>query len=410
MTHPIAAHPSLPADRDILVCVFQRGAADALNTLARYRDSDYYRHRPTIALAAPGAPGGGIYIDPDFALHPALGPLQPIFDSGDLALIQATGMPHQNRSHFSAQNLVERGVIDKAGPESGWLGRHLALTAPASDSAFRAISISGNVAVALGGADEPLAIDNLDEFGLEADILDSAYPQLLADLFHARVPFAGTAGAALAAMRELQAADIASITPANGAVYPDSTLGNRMLQAAQLIKSNLPVEVICIDTDGWDHHERLPHFIDQSLTELAGALSAFYTDLDQAMARVSVLVHTEFGRRIAENGSLGADHGTGSLAYLMGGGVNGGQVICDWPGLDIGASEDLQITTDLRSVLAELLDKRLGGTDIDTVFPGFGGPTDVGALLSRSARGFPAAADARLAVASRIPDGPQNRV
>ena len=99
------------------------------------------------------------------------------------------------------------------------------------------------------------------------------------------------------------------------------------------------------------------------------------------MARISVLVYTEFGRRIAENGSLGTDHGTGSLAYLMGGGVNGGQVISDWPGLDIVANEDLQITTDLRSVIAEMLDKRLGGTNVATVFPGFHGPTTDGAFL-----------------------------
>jgi len=84
---------------------------------------------------------------------------------------------------------------------------------------------------------------------------------------------------------------------------------------------------------------------------------------------------------VAENGSLGTDHGTASLAYLMGGGVNGGQVISDWPGLDIGQNEDLQITTDLRTVITELLNKRLGGTDVGTVFPGFTVPTYVDAFI-----------------------------
>ena len=111
-------------------------------------------------------------------------------------------------------------------------------------------------------------------------------------------------------------------------------------------------------------------------------LDAFYTDIGSGMSRVTVLVYTEFGRRIAENGSLGTDHGTASLAYLMGGGVNGGQIISDWPGLDIGVSEDLQITTDLRTVIAELLNKRLGGTNLANVFPGFSGPTSVNAFLS----------------------------
>ena len=380
----IAAHPSIPADRDILVCIFQRGAADGLNALAPYSDANYYVHRPTIALPAPapGNPNSGIYVNDDYALHPALAPLKPVYDAGDLALVHATGVPHQIRSHFSAQNLIERGVVEKTGPTTGWLGRHLALSPAASSSAFRAISISGNVPVALSGAVEPLAIDNLNDFGFDQDILDSGYPEVLSDLFHAGVPFAGPANAALAAMEELQAADLPSITPDNGAVYPaNSALGAKMLQAAQLIKSNIPVEVVCIDSDGWDHHESLQNYIDISLTELANVLSAFYTDMGAGMARISVLVYTEFGRRIAENGSLGTDHGTGSLAYLMGGGVNGGQVISDWPGLDIGDNEDLQITTDLRSVIAEMLDKRLGGTNVATVFPGFSGPTTVGAFL-----------------------------
>ncbi len=378
----IAAHPSIPADRDVLVCVFQRGAADALNAVVPYGDPDYYLHRTAIGVPLPGQAGGGIDLDGFHALHPALAPLLPIYSAGDLALVQATGMPHQIRSHFSAQNLIERGVVDKTGPTTGWLGRHLAQSAPASNSAFRAISISGNVPVALSGAAEPLAIDNLVDFGFEPDIIDSGYPQVLAGLFAGAVPFAGPANAALAAMDELQAANLATIRPDNGAVYPATALGARLQQAAQLIKSDLPVEVVCVDSDGWDHHESLPNYIQQSLDDLAQTLAAFRTDLGAGMSRVCVLVYTEFGRRIAENGSLGTDHGTGSLAYLMGGGVNGGQVFGSWPGLDIVANEDLQISTDLRGVLLELFAKRLAGTDPDAVFPGFADPATNGLFLA----------------------------
>ncbi len=381
MSRRIAAHPSIPGDRDILVCIFQRGAADALNSLVPYSDSDYYLHRPNIAVPLPGQLNGGIALSADYALHPSLAKLEAIYAAGDLALVQATGMPHLNRSHFAAQNLIERGVLAKDGPTTGWLGRHLAQAVPASDSAFRVISISGNVPVALSGADDPLAIDNLNDFGFDQDIINSGYPQVLADLFQGTVPFAGPAAAALEAMDELQAANLPSITPDNGAAYPDSLLGNRMLQTAQLIKSELPVEVVCLDSDNWDHHESLPIYIDSSLSELADVLEAFYTDLGSAMSRVTVLVYTEFGRRIAQNGSMGTDHGTASLAYLMGGGVNGGQIISDWPGLDVGVNEDLQITTDLRTVIAELLSKRLGGTDLGSVFPGFAGATSVNAFL-----------------------------
>jgi uncharacterized protein (DUF1501 family) len=382
-----AAHPSIPGDRDILVCIFQRGAADGLNAVVPYADPDYAGlHRPTIAVPPPVDINDPRYLTAEYALHPSLSPLKSIYDVGDLALVHATGVPHQIRSHFSAQNLIERGVVDKNDPTTGWLGRHLALSPPASSSAFRAISISGNVPVALNGAQDPLAFDNLNDAVFDQGIIDSGYPQVLADLFRSPVPFFGPAGAALAAMDELQLADLPSITPDNGAVYPpNSPLGNKMMQAAQLIKSNLPVEAICIDSDGWDHHENLPTYIDISLTELATTLSAFYTDMGAGMARVTVLVYTEFGRRVAENGSAGADHGTGSLAYLMGGGVNGNQVISDWPGLDLAnleLGEDLRITTDLRSVIAELLNKRLGGTNVGTVFPGFAGVTDVNAFLT----------------------------
>ena len=368
------ASTTVPADRDILVCIFQRGAADGLNSVVPYDDANYYTARSTIAVPEPGNLGGAIDLDSRFGLHPALQPLKSIYDSGDLALVHATGVPHGSRSHFSAQGLVERGVEDKSGPDTGWLGRHLSLAVPASDSAFRIVAISGNVPVSLTGADEPLAISNLGDFGFSPEIIDSGYPMVLSDLYRSPVPFSATAQAALSAMDELQAADPAAILPDNGAVYPNTSLGNKLKQVGQLIKSTLPVEVICLDSDGWDHHESLPTYIEPSLTELAAALNAFYTDLGTQMQRIVVLVHTEFGRRVAENGSNGTDHGTAGLAYLMGGGVNGGQVFSDWPGLaaqDLEMGEDLRITTDLRTVLAELLTVRLGGTNLDEVFPGF---------------------------------------
>ena len=374
---------TVPSDRDILVCIFQRGAADALNAVVPFGDGDYVSHRPTIFVPEAGL----TKLDTFYGLHPALAPLKPIYDAGDLALVHATGIPHGSRSHFSAQGLVERGVADKAGPDTGWLGRHIANTAPASNSAFRLVAISGNVPVSLTGAsDEPLAVSNLSEFGFDQDIIDSGYPKVLADLFRSPAPFFAPAGAALSAIEELQAANLSAITPDNGAVYPETALGNRLRQAGQLVRSTLPVEVICLDSDDWDHHERLPEFIQQSLDDLAKSLIAFYTDMGEGMQRITVLIQTEFGRRVAENASQGTDHGTAGVAYLIGGGVNGGQVVSDWPGLkttDLEMGEDLKITTDLRSVLAEMLIKRLGGTEVSTVFPDFTGVPSDNVFLNR---------------------------
>ncbi|MBV2091256.1 MAG: DUF1501 domain-containing protein [Candidatus Thiodiazotropha sp. (ex Ctena orbiculata)] len=374
----------LPADKDLLVYLFQRGAADGLNSLVPYTDPDYYTQRSSIAVPVPGTQDGAIDLDGRFALHPALASLKAIYDSGQLALVHATGIPHNSRSHFVAQDIVERGVSAKPLPSSGWLGRHLSLDPVNSGSAFRIVSISGNVPVSLHGASEPLAISNLGEFGFSQEIIDSGYTEVLGNLFHDQIPLAVPAQAALSAVTELQAAELQSIMPEHGARYPETELGRKMQQTAQLIKSNLPVEVICIDAGGWDHHENLPVNLQQSLTDLADSLSAFHTDMADLMQRISLFVMTEFGRRVAENASAGTDHGTGGVAYAMGGGVNGGQVITDWPGLstaDLHLGEDLAITTDLRTLLAELLNKRLGGTDLAQVFPGFAGPTTANLFL-----------------------------
>jgi uncharacterized protein (DUF1501 family) len=378
------ASATIPANHDILVCIFQRGAADGLNSLVPYGDPDYATQRGSLAVPAPGNPGGALDLDGFFGLHPSLLSLQSIYQAGDLALVHATGVPHGSRSHFAAQGLVERGVDDQAGPNTGWLGRHLALTTAPTNSAFRVVSISGNVPVSLLGADDPLAISDLDNFGFDPGIIQSGYPTVLDSLYRSPVPFSGPAQAALDAIGELSAANLPAITPDNGAVYPTSPLGGRLRQAASLIKSALPVEVICIDADDWDHHESLPTFLPQSLADLADSVSAFYTDLAIQMQRITLLVNTEFGRRVAGNASNGTDHGTGGLAYLVGGGVNGGQVVSSWPGLataNLEMGEDLKITTDLRTVLAELLNRRLGGTDVNAVFPGFTGPVSANVFL-----------------------------
>lgn len=384
-SNPVSpASATIPANHDILVCIFQRGAADGLNSLVPYGDPDYGTQRGSLAVPAPGNTGGAIDLDGFFGLHPSLLPLQSIYQAGDLALVHATGIPHGSRSHFAAQGLVERGVEDQAGPNTGWLGRHLALTMAPTTSAFRVVSISGNVPVSLLGASEPLAISDLDNFGFDPGIIQSGYPTVLDKLYQSPVPFSGPAQAALDAIGELSAANLPAITPDNGAVYPASPLGGRLRQAASLIKSVLPVEVICIDSDDWDHHESLPTFLPQSLTDLADSVNAFYTDLGTQMQRITLLVNTEFGRRVAGNASNGTDHGTGGLAYLVGGGVNGGQVVSSWPGLataNLEMGEDLKITTDLRTVLAELLNRRLGGTDVNAVFPGFTGPVSANVFL-----------------------------
>lgn len=367
---------AIPENRDILICIFQRGAADGLNSLVPHGDPDYAEQRGGLAVPAPGELNGALDLDGFFGLHPALAPLQDIYTAdGNMALVHACGVPHGSRSHFDAQVLVERGVSSKSSSaDGGWLGRYLALQSPLSDSAFRAVAFSGNVPVSLTGAQEPLAVSNLSEFSFDSEVVDTGYTRILSGLFREGLPFSSPALAALGAIDELQEARLEEIAPDNGAVYPDSPLAGKLAQAAKLIKSSLPVEIICMDSDGWDHHENLALYLDLSLSELAGAISAFYKDMGERMNSITLLVHTEFGRRVMVNNSAGVDHGTGALAFVIGGGVLGGQVYSDWPGLadeNLDAGEDLAITTDLREVLWQLLQARLGAEDLAAIFPGF---------------------------------------
>ncbi|WP_420426542.1 DUF1501 domain-containing protein [Algiphilus sp.] len=348
--------------RDVLVYLFQRGAADGLNTVVPYADPHYTALRPRIAVPPPGSGGGAIDLDGFFGLHPAASAALPLFQAGRLAWLPSSGIPHQSRSHFEAQDRSERGVTESHQASSGWLARHLQATATTQDSPLRAVSISGAIPTALAGAGDPLAIQELSSFGLGA-AGGSSYQDTLALLYAPPRPFAEVAGSALQAIDLLAAANPTQFAPEHGARYPNSELGSKLLQAAQLIKADLGVEVLCLDVGGWDHHENLPNFLPGALADLCEALAAFDTDLGTAMADVTVIVQTEFGRRAGENGARGTDHGTAGLLWLLGGAVMGGRVVGDWPGLapeQLAAGEDLAITVDTRDVLAEFLSRRRG--------------------------------------------------
>lgn len=357
----------------VVICIFQRGAADGLNSLIPYGDDDYYRARPSLAIASPQGSSESIDVDGFFALPQASAELKNLYDQGQLALIPACGLPHGSRSHFDAQALVESGVASKTQIELGWLGRYLQATAQADDALFRATAISGSVPRALLGAPDPLAVSSLGDFGL-GELGGSPYQTTLDELYAPAIPYSGAAQSALGAMDVLAAARPEQFAPENGAAYPGGELGPKLLQAAQIIKANMGAEIICMDVGGWDHHENQANFLPGSLSGLAQGLQALHTDLATRMQRVTVLVMTEFGRRVAENGSRGTDHGSAGLAYVLGAGVRGGQVHGRWPGLapaQLDQGEDLAISTDLRSLMIQVLSQRLGYAEAGGLFPDF---------------------------------------
>jgi uncharacterized protein (DUF1501 family) len=367
------------ADRDVVVCVFQRGAMDPLNSVVPYADASYRSLRPTVALPEPGAAAGAtLPLDNFFSINPAAAALKTLFDAGELAIVHATGGLHGDLSHFSAQSLMERGVLAHQPVFDGWLNRHLQIIGPTV--AFQGVGVGKAVAPSLRGPAPVVGMSTIDSVALTTrSARAGSTPALLQRLYAGSDELDRAAQQAFTAIDVLDQADPAQYPVENGAVYPNGGFGSQMREVAQLIKAGVGLEVACIDIGGWDHHNQLNPSLTPLLQEFADALGAFRKDLGARMANVTVVTMTEFGRRAYENASAGTDHGIGGVMFAFGGGVVGGRVYGDWPGLRSNELLDgnLSITTDYRSVLAELLAKRTGNPEARTVFPEF---VDGGAL------------------------------
>jgi uncharacterized protein (DUF1501 family) len=199
----------------------------------------------------------------------------------------------------------------------------------------------------------------------------------------------GTGRETFDAVKLMQSIQKQTYVPANGAKYPNGRLGQSMMQIARLIKAGVGLEVAFTDIGGWDTHVnevgQKPSVgqLANLLTEFGNSLGAFYQDLGDAMADVSVVTMSEFGRTAKENGNRGTDHGHANVMFAFGGGIKGGKVYGDWPGLDpeqLYENRDLNLTTDFRDVLGELVARHLGNTNLKTVFPGYSDPKFRGLL------------------------------
>jgi uncharacterized protein (DUF1501 family) len=390
--------------RDTLVVLFLRGGADGLNVIVPYGDDQYYKLRPTLALAAPNdrrtaAKSRVVKVDDFFGLHPALAPLEPLHAAGQLAGIHAIGSDDQSRSHFEAMEAMERGLAQVSGStSSGWLARHLGSTARDGDSPLRAVAISDTMPDSLRGATGTTAMTSLADFRLispferpavaggavhhsdgklkgriadfgksvrgaigrnrglaqagphAADRL-SAFEQTLREMYgggagssDAGADSLRTGGkAALDAMDAIKRLDPANYKPAPGTNYPDGEVGNAFRQVACLVKGGIGLEIACLNMGGWDTHVAQGAdigFQALALTELGRALAAFAHDLGTHMGHVTTVVMTEFGRRAYENTGLGTDHGRAGAWLLMGDNVVGGKVHADWPGLKPSQLDD----------------------------------------------------------------------
>lgn len=371
--------------KKVLVAIFQRGAADGLNIVVPHGEPRYYDLRPSIAIPRPsaGAPGeSAIDLDGFFGLNPALAPLKPLWDGGQLAIVHAAGSPDPTRSHFDAQDYMESGTPGLKATSDGWLNRAL-LPSIAKASPVRAVSLGPTLPRTMRGVNSVVAVDTIGSF----TVRDAAAAKTLQSMYtgsHDQI-LGGTGRETFEAVALLQSIQKTPYQPSAGANYPRGRFGDSLRQIAQLIKSDVGVEVAFADIGGWDHHvnevgpKPSTGQLAARLTEFGACLAAFHQDMGDRMEDVVVVTMSEFGRTAKENGNRGTDHGHANAMFVLGGPVNGGKVFGKWPGLaaeQLYQERDLALTTDFRDVLSEAVYRHLGNRSIQPVFPGYAGGVD----------------------------------
>lgn len=407
------AAPEAATD-NVLVFVYLRGGIDGLSLVPPVGGNlraDYEQARVATRVPASGANGalalpgsGGLW-----GLHPRASGLHGLYQAGRLAVVHAVGMVHQpvSRSHFDAQAFMEYGLNGQAGSE-GWLTRHLVSGGLPANVAIPAVSAGAITSTSLLASTETITMGSGAEFRLDTapwgwnsrDNYNPAPPaafqgmvEVLPALWQGSSPLEAKGRQALDALALIRPIDFAGYAPGNGAQYPSGALGDQFRMLANLIKRpELGLRIATVDYGGWDTHNGQGNptqsydYFGIRVEEFSRALTAFYTDLDGAgagnhAARTSIVVLSEFGRRVLENDAGGTDHGYGNVALVLGGPVNGGLTYGSFPGLgtdQLFERADVGVSTDYRQILAEVLLRRLGNPYLDHVFPGLSTYTPLG--------------------------------
>jgi uncharacterized protein (DUF1501 family) len=380
---PLAGPAAMDDQGDVLVTVFLRGGWDIMNVVPPIAGADrghYEAARPGLKVPSQGS-GSALRLTDQFGLHPGMARLHELFVAQKLAIVHAAGLNVDTRSHFEAQQYIETATPGIKNTGTGWLGRHLqSTTGPLNGALLPAVAAGGSQPVTLAGAPEAVSIAAIDDFDLQAEPFQKA---ALRRLYEGDTWLHASGVQTFQAIDTVQRASASEYTPAKGASYPSGEFGDNLKTVAKLIKLGVGLRAATVDLGGWDTHEGQGDgsagYLAGLVTELSTGLAAFYADLAESRSptyadRLTVVVVSEFGRRLAENASHGTDHGHGSGIFVLGGQVNGGQVFTNWPGLQndqLYDRADLAVTIDYRQVLSEIVVRRLGNPQLATVFPGY---------------------------------------
>jgi uncharacterized protein (DUF1501 family) len=363
-----------------LVVVLLRGAVDGLNVVVPYNEHQYYAMRPGIAVPPPGHQGGGLDLDGQFALHPQLEPLMPLWKEKSLAFVHACGSPDPSRSHFEAQAFMETGTPGVKTTADGWLNRTLAAL-PGPHAATEAVNFGPTMPRILHGA---MPVASLPSAGARAPASALDTTPLVHSAFDSM--YSG-ADALSVAYREGQSAHARlrndlerEMTAANAGAPSPYGFAKDVAHFCTIARQDPTIQVGFFALGGWDTHTREGNSSEgqlaKGLRQLGQGLAEFRKGLgDGAYAKTTILVMSEFGRTARENGNGGTDHGHGNLMWVLGGPVRGGKVYGRWPGLAEGQlheDRDLAVTTDFRTVTWSVLSShmRLPSSALARVFPG----------------------------------------
>jgi uncharacterized protein (DUF1501 family) len=372
-----------------LVTIFLRGGADALNAIVPYGDDKYYSYRPRIAI--PTTPkrgkaviklndkiGGGM-----FGLNPGMDAFAKLMEEGRAAAVINVGSPNGSRSHFSAQDNMERGTTGDARVTSGWLNRYLLATKKQTDAPLRGLcamnllprSLRGEYPV-LAGANRTENMELFEDLYAPNNLInqtaregvnmekgsrledrpmdDKRARQLTSDWARDVISDSGTN-----AVVRIKALEAAMAQPTGGR-YPGGGLSHQLATIAKVIKANVGLEVAQADYGGWDHHTDLGEADGKHtnmLKHVSDSIAAFLEDLGERSSKVTVMVMSEFGRTVHENGSNGADHGRGGMMLLAGGPIKTNKILGKWKGVGDMVGDYQPVYTDFRAVYAEAIFK-----------------------------------------------------
>lgn len=387
--------PEQEPDQEVLLVIFLRGGIDGMNVVFPIAGADrgfYETNRAEIAVPTAGEMAA-INLNDQFGLHPGAAALHELYQDKKLAIIHAAGLTSGTRSHFDAQEYMERGTPDDKTTGTGWLARHMQTAGNLPDDIIvPAVAIGNQQPSSLLGSQDAIGMQSPSAFSFNGNSKFESWQRLaMRDMYSGNTWMHGSGIQTLDAIDTLEYSNPGSYEPENGAQYPNGGFGDNLQSVAQLIKMQLGLRVATIDLGGWDTHDSQGNdgggYFHDRLEMLSQGLNALYTDLNGNAtnngSRLTTVIMSEFGRSLKENGSRGTDHGHGNVMLVLGDNVNGGQIHGQWPGLHVDQlydRRDLDITTDYRRVLSEILIRRLGNANLGTIFPDYSGYEPLGVV------------------------------